>query len=90
MLALVERLPEGCATYGMLRDPEGWREHVGASLEYQVLAGVYDALNVNTAASGNWRRKPPKFDPWPTPQRLREDRGRVVRPDGLQALLGAG
>ena len=87
LLVLVERLPDGCMTHALRQGEEHWRERLGCGLEYQVLAGVYDALNVNTAATGNWRRKPPEFEPWPTPAVLEAKRGRVSKPGGALALL---
>lgn len=34
-----------------------------------MLADLYDALNLNTAATGNWKKEPPKFDPYPRPKK---------------------
>lgn len=35
------------------------------------MAGIYDAVNVNTRATGNFKT-PPKFQPWPMPQAIIE------------------
>lgn len=69
ILALYARLPEGSKTTAMRRDPDHWEYHVDVDGSYRVLAGIYDALNVNTAATGNWKKRP-KFEPWPVPEVL--------------------
>lgn len=34
------------------------------------MADIYDALNLNTRATGNWEKgKEPNFPPWPRPAR---------------------
>lgn len=69
ILALYARLPEGSKTRALQRDREHWEYHVDVDMSYRALAGIYDALNVNTAATGNFKKRP-KFDPWPLPEVL--------------------
>ena len=37
----------------------GGREHYGWGVDRHLAADTYDALNLNTRATGNWRKKPP-------------------------------
>ena len=82
MLALVERLPEGSMTVSMRHDKKDWREYLGADMNYYVQAGIYNAVNDNTLATGNWGKKKPKIKPWPVPQvakKLRDSKPRSVK-----------
>lgn len=67
IIALIDRLPEGSRFISELHDPDDWREYLGADAHYMALAGIYEAVNQNTRATGNWKGKPPRMDPWPTP-----------------------
>ena len=66
VLSLIESLPEGSTTFSMMQGGEHWRAFAGIDSAYYVLAGIYNAVNGNTAARGNFKKKP-KFDAWPTP-----------------------
>ena len=67
-MALYEGLPVGSATWAIERGGEEyWRQYLGASQEYYALAGMFNAINTNTAATGMYKKKP-KFDPWPVPE----------------------
>ena len=66
-LALYEGLPPGSATWAMQQSEEHWHEYVDAGNAYYALSGIYDAVNVNTRATGNFK-KPPKIEPWPVPE----------------------
>lgn len=68
VLALIEALPRGSRTHAAAAGGEHWREWLGVTDEYQLLAAIYDAINLNTRATGNFE-KPPKIDPWPLPGR---------------------
>ncbi|MBB3099401.1 hypothetical protein FHR83_007107 [Actinoplanes campanulatus] len=46
----------------------GGREFLGWGMDRQLLAGLYDALNVNTRATGQWRKRPPELPAWPRPK----------------------
>jgi hypothetical protein len=63
LLALIMWLPEDSAFVASLR---GGRRWLGWSPDRALLADIYDALNLNTVATGNWKRQP-KIPPWPRP-----------------------
>lgn len=69
----------------MRRDPEHWEFHVDVDAKYRALAAIYDALNLNTAATGNWKKRP-KFEPWPVPEVLTKKANRKKR--SLADMLG--
>lgn len=47
----------------------GGTDFLGWGMERHLLAALYDAINLNTRATGNWEKgKAPKFDPWPRPK----------------------
>ncbi|PSL04136.1 hypothetical protein CLV30_106141 [Haloactinopolyspora alba] len=53
-------------THALMR---GGPEHLGWGVERHVLASLFDALNLNTKISGNWKKgKEPKFPEWPRPE----------------------
>lgn len=45
----------------------GGREYREWDQSLEALALIYDAMNFNTKATGNWKKKPPKIDPFPRP-----------------------
>ena len=66
VLALLQRLPDTSLTTALA---SGGREHFGWGHDRHLLADVYDALNQNTRATGNWGKKgPPKIEPYPRPK----------------------
>jgi hypothetical protein len=83
VLSLIERLPEGSKTASLMQSKEHWRAYMDIAPNYYVLAGIFNAINGNTAATGNFKKRP-KFEAWPTPRetvrRLRKkaDRPRTV------------
>ncbi|MFC3504450.1 hypothetical protein ACFOOK_26260 [Micromonospora krabiensis] len=47
----------------------GGREHYGWGATRHLLANLYDAVNLNTRASGNWGKKaPPRLPDYPRPK----------------------
>lgn len=47
----------------------GGREHFGWGVDRHMAADLYDALNQNTRATGNWGKgKTPKFPEYPRPK----------------------
>lgn len=46
----------------------GGREYYGWTQETEISAALYDAINVNTSATGNFKKRP-KIDPFPRPKR---------------------
>ncbi|GGK13237.1 hypothetical protein GCM10010124_02270 [Pilimelia terevasa] len=46
----------------------GGREHLGWGVDRHMAADLFDALNVNTRATGHWAKgKAPKLPAWPRP-----------------------
>jgi hypothetical protein len=65
VLALVQRLPDTSLTIALA---SGGREHFGWGVDRHLKADIFDALNQNTRATGNWGKgKAPKFPAWPRP-----------------------
>lgn len=47
---------------------QGGKDLFGWGTERHLLADIYDAVNVNTRVSGQWKKgSEPKFSPWPRP-----------------------
>jgi hypothetical protein len=67
VLSLVQRLPDDSLTSALAN---GGREHFGWGNDRHLLADTYDAINLNTKATGNWKPgKQPALPPWPRPGR---------------------
>jgi len=64
VLSLVQRLPDDSLTHALLK---GGHEHLGWGLDRHLQASIFDAVQINTRATGNFK-KPPKFEPWPRPK----------------------
>ena len=63
---LVQRLPDTSLTVALA---SGGRDHFGWGIDRHMTADIYDALNQNTRATGQWGKgKAPKFPPWPRPK----------------------
>jgi hypothetical protein len=46
----------------------GGRKYFGWGVDRYLAADTYDAMNVNTRATGNWKKgKVPEFPQWPRP-----------------------
>lgn len=66
VLLLVQRLPDTSLTVAL---QQGGREHFGWGQDRHLRADLYDALNLNTRASGNWGKKAaPKIPQFPRPK----------------------
>lgn len=63
VLLYVQRLPDTSLTTALMR---GGRHHFGWGVDRHIAVDSYDALNVNTRVSGQWK-KPPTFPLWPRP-----------------------
>lgn len=63
LIALVEGLPEESAFVGAVR---GGGELTGWTRTHGLLADINDQVQMNTLATGNFKRRP-KFRPWPRP-----------------------
>lgn len=65
VLRLIQGLPDTSLTVALA---SGGREHYGWGVDRYLAADLFDALNTNTKATGNWKNgKPPKFPTWPRP-----------------------
>jgi hypothetical protein len=65
VLALVQRLPDTSLTVALA---SGGRSHFGWGVDRHIQVDLFDALNQNTRATGNWARgKVPTLPPWPRP-----------------------
>lgn len=60
---MVQRLPDTSMTVALA---SGGRANFGWGVDRHMQADIFDALNVNTQATGNWK-KPPTFPLWPRP-----------------------
>lgn len=63
-LSLVRGLPDTSATRALVSG--GW-DHFEWGVDRHMAADLYDALNQNTRATGNFKGKPPKFPTYPRP-----------------------
>lgn len=65
VLMLVRALPDDSLTAALMR---GGHQYLGWGQTRHMIADLYDAVNLNTRATGNWgKNKAPKFDPFPRP-----------------------
>lgn len=56
---------------------QGGREYFGWGVDRHLNADLFDALNVNTKATGQWKKgKAPDFPLWPRPGRKSEGKGK--------------
>jgi hypothetical protein len=62
---MVQRLPDTSLTAGLAR---GGVEHFGWGTDRHLMAHLIDALNQNTRATGQWKKKPPDIPPVPRPK----------------------
>lgn len=66
MLVLAQRLPDTSLTVALA---SGGRPHFGWGVDRHLVADLYDAVNQNTRATGNWTKgKIPTFPAWPRPK----------------------
>lgn len=68
VLSLAEALAldEGSLTCASIR---GGRQFIGFTEDRQLRMSIFDAINANTIATGNFGKKRPKVKPWPRPQK---------------------
>ncbi|MFE7124030.1 hypothetical protein [Streptomyces sp. NPDC057617] len=78
VLALVRRLPDTSLTVALA---SGGREFFGWGQDRHLAADLYDAVNANTRATGQWgRSKAPKIPPYPRPKKATANRVGERRP----------
>ena len=71
-------------TIALMQGGDDWHKHIGRDATWYAIADMYDAVNQNTRATGNWKKSPPKIAPYPRPG----DKPKVLTP--LQAFGGFG
>ena len=71
ILGLLYELPEDSATVASIRGGDEWR---GWTRQVSILADLFDAQNLNTQATGQWKKKPPKFPEFPRPKQKQKGR----------------
>lgn len=65
MVLLAQRLPDTSLTVALA---SGGRAHFGWGTDRHLMADLFDAVNLNTKATGNWAKgKGPTFPRWPRP-----------------------
>lgn len=70
VIALIQRLPDTSLTVALAT---GGRENFGWGGDRHLQADIYDALNQNTRATGNWGKKVPTIPAWPRPKPKSEE-----------------
>lgn len=85
VLELIRGLPDDSMTAAL---NQGGIQYLGWGVDRHMNASMYDALSVNTAVSGNWRSKPPKFPPYPRPQKTIKKNQKVSVAQAFAALRG--
>lgn len=82
-LLLVARLPDTSLTVALAA---GGREFFGWGQDRHLRADLYDALNANTKATGQWGKgKAPKIPPFPRPAKAKTKKA-GKRPTTVAAL----
>jgi hypothetical protein len=67
VLLLVQRLPDDSLTAALR---QGGHQYLGWGTERYLQANLYDALNLNTRATGNWKNgKAPNIPDFPRPKK---------------------
>lgn len=65
----------------------GGRQFFGMTQTDFILADIYDAINLNTRATGNFKGKPPKFPLYPRPKKGADpEKKGAKRPTSVKSL----
>lgn len=71
VLLLVQRLPDDSMTAALR---QGGPQFLGWDTSRHLLADLYDAINVNTRATGTWKNgKAPKIPQFPRPKKSADE-----------------
>lgn len=63
-------------------EEQGSLDHLGWDTDRYALAAIYDAINLNTRATGNWGKgKAPKFKPFYRPSSKKSKKKAVSKKD---------
>lgn len=85
VIAAVQALPDYSLTAAL---SAGGRDHYGWGVDRHLLANLYDAINLNTRACGNWGKgKAPKLDPFPRPKSKSQNAPEKKKVSAREALL---
>jgi hypothetical protein len=69
-----QRLPDDSMTAALL---QGGREYFGWGTDRHMAAALFDAVNVNTKATGHWKKgKAPDFPEWPRPGKTKANKAK--------------
>lgn len=68
VVSVIRGLPDTSRTAAFI---EGGYEFLGWGTDRYALAAIYDAINSNTVATGNFKKKP-KVDPFPRPKKKKK------------------
>jgi hypothetical protein len=75
-MLMVQRLPDDCLTVALAN---GGRKHFGWGTDRHLAADLFDALNANTRATGQWKKgSVPDIKPWPRPARPGSEEKKVT------------
>lgn len=85
VISLIQRLPDTSLTSALA---SGGREHFGWGADRHMQADIFDAINQNTRASGNWGKKPPKIEPRPRPGKKGKGKKAVTVADIFKRFQG--
>lgn len=69
VISAINALPHESLTVALMR---GGRQYYGWTQDTELSAALYDAININTAATGNFKKKP-KIEPFPRPKDDKKD-----------------
>lgn len=78
VIALIQRLPDTSMTSALA---SGGKAHFGWGIDRHMTADLFDALQANTAATGNWKKgRTPDLPQWPRPKARKEKPAEPRRP----------
>lgn len=76
-MALLRRLPDTSLTVALA---SGGRDQFGWGVDRHLSADLFDALNQNTRATGNWGKgRAPKMPAWPRPKAKKKAAGKPAK-----------
>jgi hypothetical protein len=86
VIALIKALPDNSRFHAAIA---GGPEYVGWGKDRHLLADIYDAIILNTRATGNWT-EPPDIPSYPRPTSKKPDEKPKQTVKGLWAMLNRG
>lgn len=85
VLELIEGLPDDSMFHALRL---GGPQFLGWGVDRHIRASTYDAINVNTTATGNWKKSPPKPEPFPRPKTKQASKKKATVADLYERLKG--